>query len=215
MATEFPVDHYLVDALPVEANRTARSVYIVKDAQASKCRAYVVGETPDIVREIGADKTLVWSGRWAGTNNGVSLGDTFSLIPVAHATGNPGARNDEGFVTVNPDGSVTLNGDFSMVVIHMAKPFAASTWYGGVARVTEAVKGWTLVSDKNDTNGRGPTKYGMSTAMINLLVTDVAPGTNPTYRYEMRRDGNGTACRPAGGDEAYMEGHVSIKAIRA
>ena len=53
MATNIPVQQYLVDALPVEANRTPRSVYFVKDDTiAGRCKAFVVGATVDVVREV-------------------------------------------------------------------------------------------------------------------------------------------------------------------
>jgi len=49
------VKRYIMEALPAEANRTPHSAYFIKDpARANVCRAYVVGATPDVVREIGS-----------------------------------------------------------------------------------------------------------------------------------------------------------------
>jgi len=47
------INQYRVNALPVEAQRQADSLYWVKDSGTNRCHGYVVGATPAEVREVG------------------------------------------------------------------------------------------------------------------------------------------------------------------
>lgn len=60
MPTTTPVKRYIVDTLPVQANRTVHSIYYVKDInEPQRCKAFVIGATPDVVREVARPEMAV------------------------------------------------------------------------------------------------------------------------------------------------------------
>lgn len=143
--------------------------------------------------------------------NGSSMSGSWSNLILSTATW----RNDDTFATINADGSVLLTGTFSYVECSYRKRWGARRGYPANIRVKETVKGWTLEGGDSIPMGRSTSGYkgGYPTTDAHITAIDIAPGTNPVYVCQMKRDISSSSYKFWDSNDEWIEEHMSIIAV--